>query len=209
MLATSDTTIRLSPGPSEDRAEVVELEDGWLFIVADGAGGVGGGRTAAELVIASVTTWATEHPDDLLDPWAWCECLSIADRDVYQAKNAGESTAVAIYVRDHLLAGASVGDSAAWLADGQGAPIELTAAQVRTPRVGTGESSPTPIGPLPARGQLLVGTDGLFKYLDHGELIDALEGDDIERSATALLEAVRLADGSFHDDVALIRARLC
>ncbi|WP_168210817.1 PP2C family serine/threonine-protein phosphatase [Persicimonas caeni] len=186
----------------------MELDDGLLFVIADGAGGVGGGRTAAEHFIAAVPTWAGERPDDLLDPWTWCECLSNIDRDLYRTQNAGESTAVIIYVRDGLLAGASVGDSGAWLADGHGAPIELTAAQVRTPRLGTGQCSPTPIGPLPARGQLLLGTDGLFEYLGHDELVDALEDENIERSADALLEAVQLANEAFHDDVALIRGRL-
>jgi hypothetical protein len=43
-----------STGVGQDRAEVFEMADGLAIVVADGAGGMGGGAKAADHVVGAV-----------------------------------------------------------------------------------------------------------------------------------------------------------
>src|SRR5581483_5128032 len=87
----------------QDRVKVLDFADGVVIIVADGAGGMGGGEQAAETVIREVTASASlDH-----DAAAWCGILRQTDLRVA----VGESTCVVVARSPKAIVGASVGDS--------------------------------------------------------------------------------------------------
>src|SRR5688500_11602629 len=62
-------------GPSgQDRARVVAVEDGWIVVVADGAGGTGNGALAADAVVSAASAATTITHD-------WCALLAALDGD--------------------------------------------------------------------------------------------------------------------------------
>ena len=106
----------------EDRVKVVELDGGVLIVVADGAGGTGGGAEAAETVIREVTAAACLNRD----PEGWCDVLRQTDYRIAD----GESTCVVVARSASGIVGAAVGDSGVWLLE-QDEVIDLTADQFR------------------------------------------------------------------------------
>jgi hypothetical protein len=139
----------------EDRIALHRQGDQLLIAVADGAGGMPGGARAAQAVCdGAVAAFRAGQP------LRWAATLAAIDAQVHFG---GQSTAVVVEVAAGALAGASVGDSGAWLI-AAGAVVELTAGQPRKPLLGSGQASPVAFGPLALRGRLLVATDGLFKY---------------------------------------------
>ena len=108
-------------------------------------------------------------------------------------------------VTDGLVFGASVGDSGAWLVGAAGV-TDLTQHQKPKPLLGSGNATPIGFGPLPCVGRVLIGSDGLFKYVPHGRIHDlasTLPFDDVPR---ALVDAARLRSGGLQDDIAVIVA---
>src|SRR5579885_2149637 len=85
----------------EDRVKVIELGDGVVIVVADGAGGTGAGEQAAESVIREVTAAASLERD----ADSWCEVL----RQTGCRVGAGESTCVVVARSPRGIVGASVG----------------------------------------------------------------------------------------------------
>jgi serine/threonine protein phosphatase PrpC len=104
------------------------------------------------------------------------------------------------------IAGASVGDSEAWLLE-ENTDI-LTAHQQRKPLIGSGRAAPVPFRRERVSGSLLVGSDGLFKYASEPSIRAAFHHEAPARVADALMEAVRLPSGALHDDVAAIVVQL-
>jgi serine/threonine protein phosphatase PrpC len=176
---------------------VAPFAEGQLLIVADGAGGTSGGDRAAEEVIAQVRR---------LDPastWDWVEVLRRIDRTIHD-HGSGETTAVIVFVTDREVRGASVGDSGAWMLAGSW--LDLLEARRRKPLLGTGNAVPVGFGPFPMGERLLLGTDGLFKYVnaEHIDLIASRAS--LEKAAADLIDAARLPSGALQDDIAVILA---
>ncbi|HLM46278.1 MAG TPA: hypothetical protein VK458_20575, partial [Myxococcaceae bacterium] len=71
----------------EDRAATFEYEEGLVAVVADGAGGMGGGARAAQAVVDAVQRagWAS-------DARAWVDLLRRLDLEV----GPGQTTAVVV-----------------------------------------------------------------------------------------------------------------
>lgn len=187
--------IRIVPAmQDEDRAAHRFDGECELVILADGVGGISGGRRAAELVVdlARVVTTPAEAAQELsrLD--------SVLANDTF----AGESTAVLVIIRAGQLFGASVGDSGAWLI-GQDV-VELTASQRRKPLMGSGEAAPVPFGPLTFAARLLVASDGLLKYAPRRKMLELAVLGSIDRAADALADAARLPAGGLQDDLSLV-----
>ena len=89
----------------EDRVAVFHNEDRTVVVVADGAGGVGSGDSAAETVVREIKAeFPHIHSSD-----QWVGVL----RQIDQRITIGESTVVAVDIRPYGIAGASVGDSRA------------------------------------------------------------------------------------------------
>lgn len=179
----------------EDRVQVLELKDGVVIVVADGAGGTGGGEQAAENVIQEVLARASlEH-----DAQAWCEILRQADFRV----GVGESTCVVVARSPQGMVGASVGDSQPWLLEHENLH-NLTRAQVRKPLLGSGEAFPVGFSWPTSQGLLLVGTDGFCNYVQRDVLLREILWIDFPVLAHRLVEMVRLPSGDLWDDVGIV-----
>src|SRR5579862_1626477 len=100
-------------GPCQDRAQILDLDDRVLLIVADGAGGTSGGAEAAELAVHHVV----EHAHDLRSAPGptWFDLFANVDRSIAASPRGGQTTLVLAVVDDRGVHGMSVGDSGAWL----------------------------------------------------------------------------------------------
>src|ERR1700733_10948627 len=104
------TAIEIRRGSrGEDRAYIFFNTTGFVAIVADGAGGMGGGADAATAVCDLAHKVAFASGD------AWSQFLREADVELSRAGTGGQTTAVVVQVSDGSLFGASVGDSGAML----------------------------------------------------------------------------------------------
>ncbi len=111
---------------------------------------------------------------------------------------------MATLMGDGSLLGASVGDSELWCRS-EGEWIELTEHQAHKPLVGSGRATPVPFGTGRVE-KLILGSDGLFKYAPHKQILDLLDADDPELG-WKLVDAVRLPNGGLRDDVSFVVAR--
>jgi len=188
---------------NQDRV-VTRVFDGALFVaLADGAGGQMGGARAAQIAVDVALGCAQNAPD--LQGLDWAGCLERADAAMESDAEAGITTAVVLAAGEGWLAGASVGDSEAWLI-GANSSVDLTAHQRRKPFVGQSARGKT-FGAKWDGETLLVGSDGLFKYVSR-ETVEAIaRGAELEAVADALLERVRYPSGALPDDVSLVLAR--
>lgn len=178
---------------NQDRAAVFERADRLVLAIADGAGGTGDGAAAADAVIGAV-----ELAVSCNEPCDWVALLRQVDR---QLLDRGWTTAVVVEASGGLVAGASVGDSRAWLY-GKGRCNELTEHQRRKPLLGSGDAIPVGFDTKWSdEDMLFLATDGLCDYLSMSEIGRmALQG----KALGELLERIRLPRGGFPDDVAII-----
>ena len=182
----------------EDRAALLEYDEGIVAVVADGAGGTGGAAEAARAVIEAVRRLGWQR-----ESGRWVELLGRLDHVVSPA----QTTAVIVAVSSTGLAGASVGDSEAWWWEGP-AEHALTKAQRRKPLLGSGSALPVGFS-LEARGagQLVLGSDGLWKYVRWERVREALQHPP-PLAAHHLVQSVRYPSGTFPDDVAVVVCRV-
>ncbi len=182
----------------QDRVKVIDLDNGVVIAVADGAGGTGAGEEAAETVIREVSAVASlEH-----DARAWCEILTQIDCRI----GDGESTcAVAAWSAEGIV-GASVGDSRAWLLENDEL-IDLTTGEFRKPLLGTGEARPVGFTHPLSHGLLLVCTDGFCNYIRRERLLQEILWIDFAVLPRKLVEMVRLPSGELWDDIGIVACR--
>jgi len=175
----------------------------WLCVLADGQGGQAGGARAAQLACQTAAERAAGVTvNRLSDAAAWLSVLRGVDEVVCTDPQAGYTTLVGFAVIGGRLAGASCGDSAAWLADAAGKVHDLTAAQAKNPPVGSGVAAFMPFAAaLPDRWLVLAMSDGVWKYVGCervAELVRTHRGQDL---LEALQAQARLpGSGMFQDD---------
>lgn len=192
-------TIRVVPASAdEDRVVHHRLADADVIVLADGAGGISGGREAAERIVGS-----TFGP--LLEPADCMRALRALDLDLYERAACGEATTVLLVIRENAVFGASVGDSCVWALTPAGV-LDLTSHQRRKPLIGSGAAEPVAFGPWPFVERVLVASDGLSKYAPRDRIRAAtLEAaPDAAAAADALVGAARLPGGGLQDDLALV-----
>jgi serine/threonine protein phosphatase PrpC len=194
MFRTAQRCIGASGG-GEDRSEIHDRGDRIVIVVADGAGGTGGGARAAETVLRRVR----EQPDDFdpMDVLRACDALL--------ALTGGQTTAVIAIVDDLGVHGASVGDSGAWIVRGD-SHEDLTRDQSRKPILGSG-ARPVAFSSGPLDGTLLVATDGVLKYAPAPTLRRLAAGGDLDAAAAAMIDAARLGSGALQDDATVVICR--
>ena len=181
------------------------FDDVAIVAIADGVGGSAGGAEAAQLVVREAAKVA-QNVRDPRDANFWADWLTEMDLLIDADAEAGETTAVIAAIGAGFVAGASVGDSSAWLI-GASDWLDLTENQNRKPFLGRGAASPTPFS-APWNGQtVLLASDGLTKYADWERLIPMARGALIQAAADELVAAVRLPSGHFFDDVSCILCR--
>jgi len=198
----TDLATAAANSKNQDRATFLEYPQGLLLIIADGAGGMGGGAEAAELVIQIVKEQIGPNIQ-FTNPLIWNNILQETDSRLLAHPIAGETTAVIVAISNRIIYGASVGDSGAFLIQGQ-TDFELTAQQQRKPLLGSGIAMPSPYGPIPFHGTLLLATDGLIKYAPMTKIHQMVLNNPIESVAQSLIESVRYPSGHLPDDVSVI-----
>ena len=194
--------VRPAEGESEDCAIAVEHAGTVIIAVADGAGGTSGGRAASETLVLGIMHAALSL-SSTTGPSGWEALLRSFDASLRADASAGETTAVALCVDSSTIVGASVGDSEAWMVNGDEV-VSLTEGQQRKPLLGSGSAAPVGFGPVPLEGRLVVGSDGLFKYCQRRRLLLEAMRSPLGVAATALVNAVRLPSGNLQDDIALV-----
>lgn len=189
----------------QDRAEAFERGSAAVLVVADGAGGTGGGGEAAELVVDRVRR-VVEAGQRLVDPKHWCEVLREIDAALEANPMVGESTAVVAVCTRVVVVGASVGDSGCWLLTEE-ASRDLTRHQKRRPLLGSGWAQPTAFWAPFVEGVVLAGSDGLLKYAPMEKIRPVAMGGDLAAAAKGLVDLVRLPTGALQDDVGIALCR--
>lgn len=187
---------------NQDRSAVIQHSHGLLLVIADGAGGLGGGIEAAELVIQIIKECALSEAE-FINPLIWGNILTEADNQLYEHPMAGETTVAVVALSNGSICGASAGDAGVFLVQEQ-TDIELTALQQRKPPLGSGAALPIPYGPIPFSGTLLIATDGLMKYAKKEKIRQIVLDNDFEQVAKLLTECVRYPSGNLPDDVTVI-----
>jgi serine/threonine protein phosphatase PrpC len=184
----------------EDAVRVVQADAITGFIVADGAGGLGGGARAAHLVVETLEGMMRSVGRATVTPASWCQFLLELDDRLLRDADAGESTAVVAAIRDGLVTGASVGDSEAWLVT-RGECQVLTSGQQRL-RLGSGRAVPVGFETAVVNDSMIVAaTDGLF----HAARADAICA--VLRTAPTperLVALARSRSGKLYDDVGIV-----
>lgn len=193
-------------GGTEDRALVVPAGDDWIVCVADGTGGASGAALAAEMFVAGVRRAVEARGLEVREPDAFVALLEDLDHEIKRHPIASETTGIALAVTPTSIAGASVGDSRAWLFAAGGA-VELTADQVRKPRLGSGGAMPRSFA-MNAKGTLVVGTDGLFDNATIADIEAITHAGLPAAAAEALVRHLRGRFRALPDDVAVVVGRL-
>ncbi len=190
---------------SEDRVGLLRLPGGLLFVLADGAGGLAGAAEAASGIVLAIDRRffrASAHPS----PEDLSRALTEIDRELAVDPQAGQATAIIGCAMPGRVYGVSAGDSQCWLVSDVGS-IPLTAHQPERPFVGSGHLRPHPFTHAFHSGTLLVASDGLFNYLDAGEIIRLAATSIVEDVGPALEGALRRRHGNLPDDLSIIVAR--
>jgi PPM family protein phosphatase len=156
-----EATLKVLPasGSGEDRAVAVPTSGGYVVAVADGAAGTSSGAVAAERVIALVNKRSRDASST-----DWFEAFLELDDELSRGGSGGQTTAAVACVSGNRIAGASVGDSCAWLISPACEMTDLTARQRRRPLLGSGEALPVVFEAELNGRRLLIATDGLTKY---------------------------------------------
>ncbi len=177
-----EVAIRIEPGSAgQDRAAAFPFAGGHLLVVADGAGGVAGGAEAAQAVVDAL------HALDATREHDWVQVLRTLDAHLSSATGMGETTAVVAFLKDDEIVGASVGDSGGWML--MGTWLDLLENQRRKPLLGTGEAVPVAFGPFPMGERVLLGSDGLFKYVEAERIGRLASNTSLESAASELIAA--------------------
>jgi hypothetical protein len=176
---------------SRDEDRTLALHDprtddaGLLVVIADGVGGVGGGREAAESLVDAV---ARERPSTVPAMHGCAAAL----------RGPGLAAFVVARLRSNgSVVGIARGDTLC-IARVRGEWCELTEGQPRS------HDAPFALAGCDA---LFACSDGIWKYVDRRDLEAMLDADDAERP-WRLVDAARTRSGGLHDDVSAIFARL-
>ena len=189
--------IAAARGSGQDRARAFAHGDDLVIALADGAGGTGNGATAAQAIVNAVGA---------VGPGVdWCGLLADLDLDGKRLGH-GQSTAVVLLISSSGISGSSIGDSGAWLIAGTEV-LDLTDGQARKPLVGDGCNPFRVAAPPLVDGTLLVASDGLLRYAKRSDIARIAGGPDLAAAARALVDLVRLPNGEFQDDVAIVLCR--
>jgi len=181
----------------EDCVGIANSGNAILLCVADGAGGTSGGKMAAEIMVESISYLGVlegfSSPDDFES------FLRKLDQDIYETKDAGETTAIIGLITSNTIFGASIGDSECWMFSSD-FDYELTKHQKRKPLLGSGSAIPIGFGPMELSGPLVLGTDGLFKYANFQKIKSMLT----QGTAKDIITLAKEETGQLQDDAAVI-----
>lgn len=190
-----DWTLDTLSAPSfrdEDRFEVNALDSVLRIALADGAGGMTGGRVAAEFAVREAMRFAPS-----------LETATLIDHALI---DRGQTTLVwlELNLRTACVRGVSVGDSHAWAKCG-GRWFELTEAQSRKPLLGDGNARVTRVEAKDVAA-LCIASDGLAARRDLAWIVASIESSERDLAQT-LIDPLRLSKGHLEDDVSIVLVR--
>jgi len=167
---------------SHDRLSVLRDAHRTLIALADGADSsqraqIAAARTVNELARCFRNGTLPEDPQD------WVMVLETIDRVVFSDPDAGETSALVMLVQQGVVAGASVGESLAYIVPPVGEPQLLTTQQRRRPRIGAGIATPIGFGPVRVDGKLITRRATRFDADDLPSALAAGRGGIAERSS--------------------------
>lgn len=194
-----EVAVRVLPTSGQDRALAIPCDSGYLVAIADGAGGTGGGAAAADRLIGLIAKLAPEAATT-----DWFAALCTFDDELFTRPLSGHTTGVVAFIDCARIAGASVGDSAAWLISPSGETTDLTARQRRRPLLGSGEALPVQFEAERRGHRVLLASDGLLKYASIDRICTLARSGTVAQAAGALADCVRLPSGTLQDDVAVV-----
>ncbi len=183
---------------NEDRLAIFVDDERYVFVVADGAGGVGAGAVAASMLIHEIEQAFNEIHS--ADEWS---CLL---RQIDSRMAEGQSAAVVVDIRPFEITGSSVGDCQAWIVN-DGNTVSLTDKQKRKPLLGSGDAEPVSFTHGSLQGRLIVASDGFFSYAKRDAILPKLAGADLFAIPRKCVEMVQLPSGELWDDTSVIVAR--
>jgi serine/threonine protein phosphatase PrpC len=189
--------------PLQDRADYFQCGPDLVLVLADGAGGMGGGAEAAEFLVKSVRE---RIPSAETDESKLVALLTSIDQQMAEAGAFGETTGIVVVLSDHGLVGVSVGDSGAFVFSNHTSE-NLTQNQIRKPFIGSGRAIPVSFAREAVSGTVLVASDGLLKYTSLEKITAIAAGPDVDEAARNLVELVRYQSGALPDDVSVLLAR--
>jgi serine/threonine protein phosphatase PrpC len=178
----------------QDRADIFARGETAVLVVADGAGGVGDGAAAAELVLDRVREAVLDPAFDLLRESEWRRLLGQLDADVARV---GESTAAIVALAVGIMVHASAGDSDAWLIGDA-----VTRLMRVTPRLGTRRARIESGTRGALTGRLIVASDGLFRHVAADAIVAAAR----TARMSALGDALIALATPLSDDIAILVA---
>jgi hypothetical protein len=180
--------------------------EGYVCVVADGQGGQRGGGEAARLACRlCADTAARLDPAALLLPATWITILRAVDRAVAEDPAAGHTTLTALTVTETSICGASCGDSAVALFQGNGFMVVMTARQKKNPPVGSGFAMFVPFAAALVRPwTVLAMSDGVWKYVGWDKITKLAAESSGERLVASLVDHARLRAGGLQDDFSLV-----
>lgn len=187
----------------QDRAEFFWCNSNLVLVLADGAGGRSGGAEAAEFVVRNIKEriYSLDLSSETLS-----RLLATLDREMAASGIFGETTCVVASLSSSGIAGASVGDSGAWILS-KGGIHNLTENQVRKPFVGSGGAMPVGFKNSSLDGTLWIASDGLLKYTSREKIAETIAASDFNNTAEKLIALVRYQSGALPDDVSILLAR--
>ncbi len=189
---------------NQDRVSSFTHAGSSVIVLADGAGGTRGGEIAAEIAIDSATKVLQQQADITMT--TCMHAIQVSDQAIYLDREAGNTTVVIAIIQDETIFGASAGDSEAWLISNNQYQI-LTSNQDRKPLLGSSKVIPTHFGPAPHKGTLLVGSDGLFKYVQRNKILTICRDYEPSQTPQKLTTEAQLPNGSYQDDITLAVCR--
>lgn len=182
----------------DDALYVTKIGDSIWFCICDGAGGMAGAAQAGNYVVEAFKDLTNIDSFDSSDDFE--SFLRKVDLELANESGCGEATAIVGKLNDTTVVGASVGDSEAWLFNRE-YDYELSSMQNLKPLLGSGSTTPIGFGPMDVDKSILLGSDGLFKYIKLEEMKLLLS------TKTTAKEIAKLAKqdiGSLQDDVSII-----
>ena len=182
----------------DDALYVAKVDNAIWFCISDGAGGIAGAKEASNYIVEAFKDLANIESYDSPDEFE--SFLRKLDLELSRESSCGEATAIVGKLDDTTIVGSSVGDSEAWIFNREHG-YELTSMQNLKPLLGSGIATPIGFGPMDVNNSVLLGSDGLFKYIKCEEMKSLLF------SKTTAKEIAKLAKhdiGSLQDDISII-----
>ena len=186
-----------------------------VCVLADGQGGRGGGKAAAQTAAQSVLSRADGlSPSRLRNRLSlknvWISLLTAADEAVSENSGGGYTTLIGLAAWKSGVRGASCGDSGVFLCRANGTAEWLTENQRKNPPVGSGAAFPVDFSARTFPGDtLLVMSDGAFRYVGEEKLCATCQNADVSLIAASLREAQTAQNrtGALSDDFSVLVVR--